>query len=141
MFSRRTLRFVALMVASATVGGCAKTTVDSTVTEAPALETATTLPSGPAADLLPRLVIEAGKLSEIIGADGRRTEQLLVITNLFDAVRPELAATDGLVALDFDGALGLCKSATKYRRPADADKCFKVFSALTDNYLAKTPAP
>ncbi len=119
--------------------GCASTTIDPTVTQAPSIETNTTLPSGTAAELLPRLVTQAGLLSNIIGSFGEKSEQLLVITDLYDAVRPELADTDGVAALAFDGALELCKKATKFNRPADADKCFRNLSALTDSYLLNNP--
>jgi len=115
---------------------CASTTIDPAVTEAPVIETTTTLPTGTAAELLPRLVIEAGLLSDIIGTGGEKSRQLQAITDLFDAVRPELAATDGVVALSFDGALELCRKATQFNRPADADKCFRNLTALTDRYLA-----
>lgn len=118
------------------LAACASTTIDPSVTEAPAIETLTTQPSGTATELLPRLVTQAGLLSNIIGSFGDKSEQLLVITDLYDAVRPELADTDGVAALAFDGAVELCKTATKFNRPADADKCFRNLSALTDSYLA-----
>jgi hypothetical protein len=118
---------------------CASTTYDSSVTEAPAVETTTTLPAGSAAELLPRLVAEIGLLSNIIGTGGAKTEQLASITNLFDAVRPELADTDGVATIAFDGAIELCRKGTTFNRPADADKCFRNVKALTDSYLANNP--
>ncbi len=121
------------------LNSCASTTYDSSVTEAPAVETTTTLPTGSAAELLPRLVTEIGLLSNIIGTGGAKTEQLAIITNLYDAVRPELADTDGVATLSFDGAIELCTKGTTFNRPADADKCLRNVKALADSYLASNP--
>lgn len=118
---------------------CASTTIDTSITEAPAVETTTTLPSGTAAELLPRLLTEVGKLSDIIGSSGKRSEQMETIRNLFDAVRPEIADNDGLAADSFDAALDLCQRATKFKRPADADKCFRNLTALSEAYLSNHP--
>lgn len=105
-------------------------------TAAPAV-TATTLPVGPAAELLPRLLTETGLLSEIIGSKGAKADQLLTVDNLYNAVRPEIEGADGVVALRFDGAIDLCRKAVQFNRPADADKCFRNLTALTENYLAR----
>ncbi len=129
----------ALWLGSIVGGGCAPTTIDPSVTEAPNLVTTTTLPTGTAAELLPRLVTETGRLSEIVGSGGQKSEQLRVIIDLFDAVRPELADTDGVAALSFDGAIELCRSAATFNRPADADKCFRNVTALAESYLARNP--
>ena len=61
------------------------------------------------------------------------------IIDLYNAVRPEIAATDGVAALNFDGVIELCKTAKQFKRPADADKCSRNLSALADAYLAKHP--
>ncbi|MEO7397926.1 MAG: hypothetical protein ABIW84_05120 [Ilumatobacteraceae bacterium] len=133
------MRLVRFLVLGALVmTGCA-TTIDPTVTEVPVIDTTTTLPAGPATELLPMLVTEAGRLSEIIGSRGKKNDQLLTITNLYDAVRPELADTNGVTAQRFDGAVELCKKATKFNRPADADKCFNNLTVLTTSYLAAQP--
>jgi len=124
--------------AAAGLVGCA-TAIDPAVTEAPAFTTTTTLPTGPASILLPRLKIEAGRLSNVIGNDGDRGRQLKIITDLFHAVRPEIAKVDGVAALNFDGVIALCNTATQYKRPADADKCYRNLAELIDAYLAKHP--
>ena len=132
-------RLCAVLVAGLCLGACAKTTIDTSVTEAPLVATTTTLPVGPAGQLLPRLVTEAGKLSNLIGGGGDKGTQINVIENLFAVARPEIAATDGVAALGFDGAMELCRRAVKFNRPADADKCFRNLSSLADSYLATNP--
>ncbi len=139
-------RLCAVLVAGLCLGACAKTTIDTSVTEAPLVATTTTLPVGPAGQLLPRLVTEAGKLSNLIGGGGGggggggdKGTQMNVIENLFAVARPEIAATDGVAALGFDGAMELCRRAVKFNRPADADKCFRNLSSLADSYLATNP--
>lgn len=115
---------------------CASTTIDTSVTQAPKVTTTTTLPSGPATELLPRLVTEAGKLSDLIGSKGEKAAQIALINNLWNAVRPEIESTDGVAAVSFEGAIELCQKAEKFNRPADADKCFRNLRALSDSYLA-----
>ena len=133
---RSPLVVIGVLAIGVTLASCASTTIDSSVTEAPEVAVTTTLPTGSAAELLPRLVTEVGKLSEIIGSGGDDSEQLRVITDLYDAARPEIAETDGLAADSFDAAIDLCKRATKFNRPADADKCFRNLTVLSDAYLA-----
>lgn len=119
---------------------CASTTFDTSVTEPPAVAVTTTLPAGPAAELLPRLVVETGLLSNAIGDATGKTEQLEVIHNLWNAVRPEIVDTEGdLAAEEFDGAFILCDRAEQFNRPADADKCFRNVQALGDAYLTRNP--
>ncbi|MEO6126073.1 MAG: hypothetical protein ABIR32_20430 [Ilumatobacteraceae bacterium] len=132
-------RLIAMSALVLVSTSCAATTIDPSVTEAPAVATTTTLPTGTAAELLPVMLAEVEKLSDIIGSDGKRTEQLEMIQNLFNAVRPEIAATDGLVADSFDASLDLCQKATKFKRPADADKCFKNLTTLSEAYLENHP--
>lgn len=133
------IRLIVIGALALVAPSCASTTIDSSVTEVPVVESTTTLPSGTAAELLPRLLTEVGKLSNIIGSDGKRTEQMETIQNLFDAVRPDIADNDGLAADSFDAALDLCKKATQFKRPADADKCFRNLTALSDSYLSNHP--
>ena len=128
-----------LTIAMATTG-CAKTVIDPSVTTEPAIATTTTAPTGTPAELLPRLLVEVGKLSDAIGNDDHKSEQLALVNDLWDAVRPEIAKVDGVVVLSFDGVIALCQRGEKFNRPADADKCFRNLTTLTDAYLAKHPA-
>ena len=72
----------------------------------------------------------------VIGSRGDRGAQIALINDLYDAVRPQIAAVDGVAALDFDGAIDLCRKGEKFNRPADADKCLRNLTALSDNFLA-----
>ena len=128
-----------IVIGALALTACASTTIDPTVTEAPAVAPTTTLPTGTAAELLPRLLSEAGLLSEAIGADEGKNAQMDRISNLYDAVRPELGETDGVAALSFDGAIELCERGAQFNRPADADKCFRNLSTLSEAYLAGHP--
>ena len=118
---------------------CAKTTIDTSVTTEPAVQSTTTLPTGTPAELLPRLVIETGKLSEAIGNNHHKGEQIDIVNNLWTSVRPAVAAADGVAVLSFDGTIEMCQRAEKFNRPADADKCFRNLTALTDAFLAANP--
>lgn len=133
---RPSLLIVALPLFVAGLSGCAKTTIDSSITEAPVIASTTTLPSGTAAELLPRLLIEAGKLSNIIGAQGDKNDQMHAITNLWNAVRPEIAANNPDLVKTFDFAVDLCDKGRQFNRPADADKCFRNLTTLTNGYLS-----
>lgn len=117
------------------VGGCAKTTIDTSVTTEPSVRSTTTLPTGTPAELLPRLVTEAGKLSNAIGDNDHKGEQIALVNELWTAVRPAIAAADGIVVLTFDSVIELCDRAEKFNRPADADKCFRNLSSLSDAFL------
>lgn len=137
-------RFAGLAALCATTGllglsACAKTTIDPSVTTAPAVQTTTTLPTGTPAELLPRLLTEVGKLSDAIGNGDHKTEQMKIVDNLWDAVRPAIAATDGVLVLTFDATIQLCHTGVRLNHPADADKCFRNLTALANSYLAKYP--
>ncbi len=131
---RTRILVIALPLFVAGISGCAKTTIDSSITEAPVVASTTTLPTGTAAELLPRLVIEAGKLSNIIGAQGDKNDQMHAITNLWNAARPEIAARNPDLVKTFDFAVDLCEKGRKFNRPADADKCFRNLTTLTNSY-------
>jgi len=130
-------RFAQLCIGALCLTGCAKTTYDTSITEAPAIATTTTFPSGTPAELLSRLVTEAGKLSDKIANNDGKSEQIELIDNVWAAARPQIADHDGVTALNIDGAIVLCDNGAKFNRPADADKCFRNLTALVDNYLSR----
>jgi hypothetical protein len=143
MHARRFLGVAAACGAAAVLGvvvpGCAKTTIDPSVTTAPAEQTTTTLPTGTPAELLPRLLTEVGKLSDAIGNADHKSEQMSTINNVWDAVRPAIAANDGVLVLTFDATIQLCQTGARLNHPADADKCFRNLTELVDSYLAQHP--
>lgn len=119
--------------------GCAKTTIDTSVTSTPSVETTTTLPAGTAAELLPRLITQVAKLSDAIGQNDNKGEQMKLINNLWTVARPEIAAQDGVVVLTFDAAIELCRQGEQFNRPADADRCLRNLTSLAGSYLVKYP--
>ena len=118
---------------------CATTVIAPSDTTAPIAATATTLPTGTPAELLPRLLVEVGKLSDAIGNNDHKAQQLQTIDNLWNAVRPAVASADGVIVSSFDGMIALCHTGEKVNRPADADKCFRNLTALAGDFLAKHP--
>jgi len=126
------------IVGALALSACAKTTYDSSVTQAPAVSTTTTLPTGTVAELLPRLVAESGKLSDAIANNEHKSDRIALIDNLWDAVRPQIQAQDGVAAVNFEGAVKLCQLGAKFNRPADADKCFRNLQALTGSFLGQS---
>jgi hypothetical protein len=118
---------------------CATTVIVPSGTTEPNAATATTLPTGTPAELLPRLLVEVGKLSDAIGNNDHKAQQLQIIDNLWNAVRPAVASADGVMATSFDGMIALCHTGEKVNRPADADKCFSNLTALAGDFLAKHP--
>ncbi|MCU1397616.1 MAG: hypothetical protein JWN62_725 [Acidimicrobiales bacterium] len=119
--------------------GCAKTLIDPSVTTAPAVATTTTLPTGTPAELLPRLLIEVGKLSDAIGNNDHKGEQIAIVDDYWNAVRPAISKADGVLVLQFDPVIALCDRAEQFNRPADADKCFRNLTVLSNAFLAKYP--
>ncbi|MCU1395399.1 MAG: hypothetical protein JWM34_3827 [Ilumatobacteraceae bacterium] len=136
------LRRAALGLTFVTVlatAGCATTLINPTATN-PNPATTTTVPSGTPSALLTRLLSEAGQLSTAIGNDDGKGEQIMLVDNLWTAVRPAVAAKDGVLANQLDDMVALCQRGEKYNRPADADKCFRNLTELVDAYLAKYPS-
>jgi len=123
------------LVALFGLSSCGKTIIDTTITEAPKVAVTTTLPTGSAAELLPRLVAEAGKLSDLIGSAGDKNDQMQLINNLWAAARSEVTAADADIADTFAAAVDLCAKGTQFNRPADADRCVRNLTALTKSYL------
>ena len=126
---------VVIALAALSLSACAKTTIDSSITAAPIVAVTTTLPTGSAAELLPRLVAEAAKLSSLIGSAGAKNDQMHLINNLWAAARVEVAAKNADIAVTFDAAVDLCAKGTQFNRPADADRCVRNLTTLANSYL------
>ena len=120
------------------VSGCAATTFDESLatTATTAAATTTTLPTGTAAELLPRLVDEAASLSGVMIDEGDDRAVAERITALWDAAKPEVARTRLDLIASFDAAVALVQKAVDFSRAADADKASKNIVALVDAYLS-----
>jgi len=126
---------MAIAAAAVLVSACASTRYDNSIPSTPTTETPTTLPSGPAAVLLPRLVDEAGKLSPAITAASGKSEIAASIQDLWNAVQQEVAAKRPELVGGFEGAVAMAQRAARFNRAADADKAFKNLEALVTSYL------
>jgi hypothetical protein len=117
------------------LAGCA-TTYDSTLVQDTSPATTTTLPSGRAADLLPRLEDEAIGLSAVMidgGDDEAVSEQ---IESLWTAARPEVTSSRPDLVDGFDQNVALVAKAVRFKRAADADKAANNLSMLIAAYLS-----
>ncbi|MCX6520519.1 MAG: hypothetical protein NTZ21_07630 [Actinobacteria bacterium] len=117
--------------------GCASTTYDETLatsaTTAPA--TTTTVPTGSAAELLPRLRDEAASLSGVMIDEGDADAVAARIVALWEAAGQEVGRTRPDLVVSFDDNVALVLKAVRYLRAADADKASKNFDALVDAFL------
>lgn len=135
----RLSRPVALLASAAVLGlitGCGGTTFDASLvsTTAPPATT-TTLPTGTAADLLPRLLDEARTVSELMieGGDARSAVERL--DALWDAARDEVGGARPDLLDGFDQQVERFDRAVQYKRVADADRSLKNLIVLVDAYL------
>lgn len=130
------------VLAIASVTSCAATTYESDVTGPSPMAAPTTFPSGPASELLPRLVAAMNSLSSYIGPDAGqgtgadRSDVLAGIDDLWAAARDEVAATDADAADTIARMVDLAHTAVDRNRPADADKAAKFASQVIDGLLA-----
>lgn len=127
----------ALTVGLAALGlsACAPTTFDDTLTSTTTIAVTTTIPVGSATELLPRLVTEAQSVTQLMidGGDARAAVERL--TALWNAVRPEVAATRADLIDGFDQQIDRFQRAIQYKRAADADKSARNLVDLVAAYL------
>lgn len=134
---RRSTLLPALLVGALSLTACA-TVIDesgvTTTTEAPA----TTVPSGPAAELLDRMAERISGLSElVVETGGQRTmDRLAEIEALWEAARDEVEANRPELVRDFERVIELCRRAAERRRPAEADKALVFLTPLVAAYDA-----
>lgn len=123
------------------VAGCAPTTYDASEgTTVPSIVT-TTLPVGPASELLPRLSAKMKTLSSYIGpnASGKtaagKTDVLAEIEALWSAAETEVIAQSPSTAESIGRMVDLARTAVERNRPADADKAAKFAGEVIREYL------
>ena len=120
------------------LSACVDTQYDSSIPSEPTIAVTTTLPSGPAADLLPRLVAEAGTLSAAITSKGDKSAIAESAQDLWAAAQQQVAAERPELLGGFESNVADLADAARFNRAADADKAFKNLQALTDSFLAST---
>jgi hypothetical protein len=127
---------VAVAPLAAVLAACTPTTYDSSLaTPASVAVTTTTLPSGTAAELLPRLRGEAALLSGVLLDGGDAVAVAERIAALWDASEREVGATRPDLVDSFDDTVAMARTAARFSRAADADKASRNFDALVTSYL------
>lgn len=139
--SNRAVRATGLTLGLVVVlGACAPTTYE-TSNSTTLVVTTTTLPSGPASDLLVRLRASMLSLSSYIGpnASGSTTsgknEVLAEIEALWDAAETEVTSMSPESAVSIGRMVDLARTAVERNRPADADKAAKFAGTVIDELL------
>lgn len=128
-------RVAACAVAALALSACA-TTYDTALVKDTSPATTTTLPSGAAADLLPRLTAEADRLAGVMIADGDDHTVSEQIASLWAAARDEVKADRPDLVDGFDQNVAMVAKAVKFKRAADADKAAKNLKVLVAAFLA-----
>jgi hypothetical protein len=135
---RRAPAAVVALTAAVLLPACAATTYDASLetTDTVGATTTTTLPSGPASELLPILAEEAAGLSTVMIAEGDARAVVGRVDALWAAVRQEVARDRPELLGDFDANVGRLATAVEFKRAADADKAASNLGVLVDFYLA-----
>jgi hypothetical protein len=130
--------FLVAGVAIVTLQSCAATTYDETLeTDGTAgVGTTTTLPSGPASELLPRLADEALGLSAVMIAEGDASAVVERASALWTAARAEVARDRPELLGDFDANVERLATAVRFKRAADADKAATNLATLAEFYVS-----
>lgn len=118
------------------LGACGATTYDQSLAPDTAVATTTTVPTGTAADLLPKIREASAGLSGVMidnGDDAAVAEQ---IDALWAAVRDEVGRGRPDLVDGFDQAVALVDKAVRYSRSADADKAARNLAVLVDAWFA-----
>ncbi len=116
------------------LAACSPTTYDASIPSDPPAATTTTLPTGTAATLLPRLLTAAGSLSAAITTRGDKVGIADQVQSLWNAASQEVAATRPELLGDFEANVAMSVRSAQFNRAADADKAFQNLTALVTAY-------
>ncbi|MBU6317507.1 MAG: hypothetical protein KGR47_13420 [Acidobacteria bacterium] len=117
------------------LAACAPTTYDSELVATTTIAVTTTVPTGTAAELLPRMVAEGQSIGTLMVAEGDAKGALERLTALWQTVRAEVAASRPDLIDGFDQQIDRFQRAVQYKRAADADKSARNLVVLVDAYL------
>jgi hypothetical protein len=131
--ARRSLTFLLLAVSTAS---CAATTYDTSITTQTAAPTTTVLPTGTAAELLPKIVAEAAGLSKLIADGGDKIAAVERMEALWAAARDEVTRNDRELATEIGAEVAKGRAAATFNRPGAADKVYRNLTALVTAYLS-----
>jgi hypothetical protein len=123
------------VVATALVLASCSTTYDNSIPSEPPPVTTTTLPSGDADTLLPRLLTASESLSMQITGKGDKTAVADQIASLWNASKQEVGQRHPELLGDFEANVTRSANAARFNRAADADKAFKNFQVLVAAYF------
>ena len=79
------------------------------------------------------MVTVASGLSDLIGSHGKRGEAMTEIDALWAVAKPQFSADQTDLVKTLDAEVALCRIAVERNRPADADKCYRNFLAISDS--------
>jgi hypothetical protein len=124
---------------TASVVGCAKTTIDTSLTTPGSSGATTTVfaPTGTTAVLLGQLLSEAGALGDRIVDNHGQQEAFARIETLWALVAPDVQAHRPDLITGFQSAIDLLRTGVERRRPADADKATNNLRTLIGAYDAQ----
>jgi hypothetical protein len=125
----------ALGVATFAASACAPTTYDSELVTTTTVAVTTTVPTGTAADLLPRMVVEGQSVGGLMVDGGDAEAAVERLAALWQAARDEVAASRPDLLDGFDQQVDRFQRAVQYKRAADADKSARNLVVLVDAYL------
>jgi len=131
---RRSLAFFLLLAVS--TASCAATTYDTSITTQTAAPTTTVLPTGTAAELLPKIVAEAAGLSKLIADGGDKIAAVERMEALWAAARDEVTRNDRELATEIGAEVAKGRAAATFNRPGAADKVYRNLTALVTAYLS-----
>jgi hypothetical protein len=135
-----TRRVAVLAVAlTASVVGCAKTTIDTSLTTPASTGVSTTIfaPTGTTAVLLGQLLSEAGALGDRIVDNHGQQDAFARIETLWARVAPDVQTQRPDLVPGFQSAIDLLRTGVERRRPADADKATNNLRTLITAYDAQ----
>ena len=134
------MRVAPILFGASLLVACAPTTYDDSATTTIVIAT-TTIPSGPASELLPRLADRMTALSSYIGpnASGKtatgKNELLAEIEAIWAAVEAEVVTESPSSADSIGRMVALARTAVERNRPADADKAARFAGVVIEQYL------
>ncbi|MFT4864126.1 MAG: hypothetical protein ACI8RE_000305 [Ilumatobacter sp.] len=94
--------------------------------------------TGSASDLLPEMAIEMSRLSELVVQGKGDDEALATIVQIWDRVRPEIAADRPELINGIGATVEMARTAVDRTRPADADKAFNLLTDLVDKFTGES---
>jgi hypothetical protein len=117
---------VAVLCGGGVLAACSPTTYDASLASTTSVAaTTTTLPTGTAQVLLPRmLAVVQGLSAKVISGDGDQ-QAASEVEQYWAAVKDEIGRSHPALVADFEFVVRRCRSAADRNRPADADRAYK----------------